>query len=302
MEYRKFGWTESQVSSIGLGCVTFGREIDEATSFAVMDRAREHGINLFDTAEAYGAGASESVVGKWLQARGNRDEIFLCTKVNGTLTQERVLSSADESLARLGVEQVDLFQVHRYDEETPLEETLGALNMLVEQGKSRFIGCSNYSAQQLAAALEIQARNGWVRFVAVQPNYNLVERGIEEALLPLCAEQRIGTMTYSPLGAGFLTGKYRQNGELPKGARFEILPGHQKIYFKEAGWRVVEGLRGIAQEMGISMPHLALAWVIGQPGVTTVLIGARNTEQVDQAFEAEAMGLSDDLRVQLSNM
>ncbi|MEX1021457.1 MAG: aldo/keto reductase [Litorilinea sp.] len=302
MEYRTFGWTPDQVSSIGLGCVTFGREIDEATSFTVMDRAREHGINLFDTAEAYAAGASENVVGRWLAARGNREDIFLCTKVNGTLTRERVLGSAAESLTRLQTQAVDLFQVHRWDAETPLAETLGALNTLVEEGKTRYIGCSNYSAEQLATALAIQEENGWAKFVSVQPNYNLVERGIEADLLPLCAEKSLATMTYSPLGAGFLTGKYRQDAELPKGTRFDILPGHQAVYFKDAGWRVVEGLRTISESEDIPMPLLALAWVIGQPNVTTVLIGARNNDQIDQAFTAEAMGLSQELRARLSNL
>lgn len=300
MEYRKYGWAEEQVSSIGLGCVTFGREIDEETSFTVMDRAREHGINLFDTAEAYAAGASETVVGRWLQARDNRADIFLCTKVNGTLNRERVLSSAAQSLARLQVDQVDMFQVHRWDAETPLAETLQALDTLVKEGKTRYIGCSNYTADQLAQAWALQEENGWAKFVSVQPNYNLVEREIETAMLPFCAEHSIGTMTYSPLGAGFLTGKYRQDAELPKGARFDILPGHQAVYFKESGWRVVEGLRSVAEEENIPMPLLALAWVIGQPAVTSVLVGARNTAQIDQAFEAEKMGLSPELRQRLS--
>lgn len=302
MEYRKFGWSDEKVSSLGLGCVTFGREIDEQASFAVMDRAREHGINLFDTAEAYAAGASETVVGRWLQARDNRDDIFLCTKVAGTLTRERVLSSAAQSLARLQVDSVDVFQVHRWDDETPLEETLGALNTLVEEGKTRYIGCSNYTAEQLAAAWALQEEKGWAKFVTVQPNYNLVERGIEEDLLPLCSDKEMATMTYSPLGAGFLTGKYRQNAALPKGARFDILPAHQTIYFKESGWRVVEGLREISERENIAMPLLALAWVIGQPNVTSVLVGARNIDQIEQAFEAETMGLSSELRQRLSSL
>lgn len=302
MEYRTFGWAPDKVSSIGLGCVTFGREIDPDASFRVMDRAREHGINLFDTAEAYAAGASETVVGNWLAARNNRADIFLCTKVNGTLTRDRVLTSAAASLERLQTESVDLFQVHRFDPDTPLEETLEALHTLVVEGKARHIGCSNYTAEQLAAALALQEANGWTRFVSVQPNYNLVERGIEADLLPLCAQKEIATLTYSPLGAGFLTGKYRQGAELPKGTRFDILPGHQNVYFKESGWRVVEGLRTISETENIPMPLLALAWVIGQPTVTTVLIGARNNEQIDQAFTAEAMGLSAELRERLSSL
>jgi len=300
MEYRQLGRTPFQVSSLGLGCVTFGREIDEATSFAVMDHALQLGINFFDTAEVYGAGASETVVGRWLQARGTRDRIVLGTKVNGTLTAERVLSSAEASLRRLQVDQVDLFQLHRFDPGTPLAETLAALAEVVDRGWARTIGCSNFAAWQLCKALWQQDKHEWPRFESIQPNYNLVKRGIEQETLPLCADQQIGVVTYSPLGAGFLTGKYRENTPPPVGTRFEQLPGHQSIYFKPSGWRVIEGLRAQSEITGISMAHLALAWVIGQPGVTSVLVGARNTAQVDQAFEAEEMGLSPDLRATLS--
>jgi aryl-alcohol dehydrogenase-like predicted oxidoreductase len=289
-----------QVSSIGLGCVTFGREIDQDTAFMVMDRALARGITLFDTAEAYGRGASETVIGHWLAARGTRDRIVLATKVAGNLTEAHVLESAEASLRRLQVAQVDLFQLHRFDPDVPLEETLGALNEVAARGWARDVGCSNYSATQLAAALEIQARRGWARMVSVQPNYNLVERGIEQELLPLCAAQQIGVISYSPLGAGFLTGKYRESGPVPAGTRFDMLPNHQNIYFKARGWQVMEGLRARSEALGISMPHLALAWAIGQPGITSVLIGARNTAQVDQAFAAEAMGLTPKLRAELN--
>ncbi len=300
MEIRQLGRSALQVSSIGLGCVTFGREIDQATAFTVMDRAIERGITLFDTAEAYGQGASETVVGQWIQARGGRDRIVLATKVAGHLTPAHVLESAEASLRRLQVDQVDLFQLHRFDPDVPLDETLDALNQVAERGWARYVGCSNYTAAQLAEAITIQERHGWPRMESVQPNYNLVERGIEQELLPLCAERQIGVISYSPLGAGFLTGKYRESGPIPAGTRFDLLPAHQKIYFTERGWQVVEGLRAQSEALGISMPHLALAWAIGQPGITSVLIGARSTAQVDQAFEAEATGLSPELRAELN--
>jgi aryl-alcohol dehydrogenase-like predicted oxidoreductase len=300
METRRLGRTTLQVSSIGLGCVTFGREIDAAASFAVMDHALDRGINLFDTAEAYGGGASETVVGGWLAERGTRDRIVLCTKVSGTLTRERVLASAEASLRRLQVDQVDLFQLHRFDPGVPLEETLAALAEVVDRGWARYIGCSNFAAWQLCKALWQQEKYGWPRFESIQPNYNLVERGIEQEIIPLCADQAIGVITYSPLGAGFLTGKYRADALPPEGTRFERLPGHQAIYFKPSGWRVVDGLRAQSAATGISMAHLALAWVIGRPGVTSVLVGARNAAQVDQAFEAAALGLSPELRAALS--
>ena len=302
MEYRQLGRSALNVSSIGLGCVTFGRELDEAASFAVMDHALSRGINLFDTAEAYGGGASETVVGKWLKASGKRDQVVLCTKVTGNLTAERIVTSAEASLRRLNVDQVDLFQLHRFDPDVPLEEMLEALNQVVEKGYARYIGCSNYAAWQLAKSLWRQDVNGWARMESVQPPYNLVNRAIESELIPLCADQQIGILSYSPLAAGFLTGKYRQNAEVPKGTRFEVMPGHQPLYFTETGWRVVEGLRAKSAETGISMIHLALAWTIGQPGITCVLLGARGIEQVDQAFEAEALGMGEALRSEISKL
>lgn len=302
MEYRQLGKTALRVSSIGLGCVTFGREIDEASSFTVMDHARRRGINLLDTAEAYGGGASETVVGRWLKDRGARDEMIVCTKVSGNLTAERIRTSAEASLQRLGIETIDLFQLHRFDPTVALEEQLEALNQLVEKGYARYIGCSNFAAWQLTKALWKQDVNGWARFESVQPIYNLVDRNIELELLPLCADQEIGVISYSPLGAGFLTGKYRREGPVPKGTRFDVIPGHQNIYFHENGWRVVEGLRAKSEELGISMIHLAMAWTIGQPGITSVLVGARNTDQVDQAFEAESMGLNEEVRTTLNQL
>ena len=302
MEYRQLGKTDLQVSSIGLGCVTFGREIDVETSFAVMDQALSRGINLFDTAEAYSAGGSEEVVGKWLAERGVREQIVLATKVATSLTRERVLTSAEASLRRLQVDVIDLFQVHHWDESVPLEETLAALNTLVEQGKVRYIGCSNYAAWQLCQALCRAEINGWVRLESVQPNYSLVVRDIEQELLPLCANQQVGVLSYSPLGAGFLTGKYYRGGPIPQGTRFDVIPDHQDIYFTETRFRIMEGLRAKAEALDTSMVQLALAWAIGQPGITSVLIGARNRAQVDQAFEAEARGLSSELQAELSNL
>jgi aryl-alcohol dehydrogenase-like predicted oxidoreductase len=302
MEYRKLGRTELSISSIGLGCVTFGREIDEEASFVVMDRALERGITLFDTAEAYAKGGSETVVGRWLANRGVRDKIVLATKVSGVLTKERVITSAEESLQRLQTNVIDLFQVHHFDAKTPLNETLEGLDALVKAGKVRYIGCSNYAAWQLCKALWQQDVHAWARFESVQPNYNLVTRGIEEELLPLCADQEIGVISYSPLGAGFLTGKYRQGGPLPEGTRFDVIPGHQNIYFQDEKFRIMEGLRTLSQESGMSMIRLALAWVIGRPSITSVLVGARNVEHIEQAFEAKATKLSSELLQTLGSL
>ncbi|MEZ4860344.1 MAG: aldo/keto reductase [Caldilineaceae bacterium] len=301
MEYRQLGRSDLQVSAIGLGAVTFSREIDEATAFTVMDHAVARGINLIDTAEAYNKGGSETVVGKWLKARGNRDQVILATKLIPPLTAEHIPAAAEASLRRLQTDVIDLYQLHAFDKNTPLEESLEALSKLVAAGKVRYLGCSNFAAWQLCKALWRADVNGWPRLESVQPNYNLAIRDIEAELLPLCADQQIGVLSYSPLGAGFLTGKYSKSWTAPQGTRFDIMPDHWKIYENALSMQRMENLRAKAQATGISMVQLALAWVLGQPGITSTLIGCRNTNQVDQAFEAAAMGLSPELRAELNS-
>lgn len=302
MEYRQLGRTDLQVSSIGMGCVTFGREIDEQTSFEVMDRAMEHGITLFDTAEAYANGRSEEVVGAWMATRNTRNRVVLATKKTPPSTPEALLASVETSLRRLHTDTIDLYQLHAWDQSTPLEATLETLDRLVRSGKVRYLGCSNFAAWQLSKSLRLSDSIGWARMESAQPNYNLVIRDFEKELLPLCADQQMGVISYSPLGAGFLTGKYRRGAPEPEGARFNILPAHQNIYYHDAGFRIMEGLRQRADKTGRTMSDLALAWVIGQPGITSVLIGARHTEHIDQAFSAEKMGLTAELRDELSSL
>ena len=301
MEYRKLGKTDLNVSSIGLGCVTFSRESDEATSFAIMDHAIERGINLFDTAEAYNKGGSETVVGAWLKASGKRDKVVLATKLIPPLTKARVPEAAEASLRRLQTDVIDLYQIHAFDKNTPIEETLEALGKLVQAGKVRYLGCSNFAAWQLCKALWKAEVHGWPRLESVQPNYNLAIRNIEAELLPLCADQEVGVITYSPLGAGFLTGKYSKSWTAPPGTRFDRIPDHWEIYENATSMERMEKLRAKAKETGSSMIHLALSWVIGQPSVTSVLIGSRDIAQVDQAFEAEQMGLAPELRAEFNS-
>lgn len=291
MQHRALGNSDLTVSSLGMGCVTFGREIDAEQSFRVLDRALERGITLFDTAEAYAAGASETVLGDWIARRGVRDQIVLATKVAGVLTRERIIDSAKQSLDRLQTDRIDLFQLHNWDDETPLEETLAALTELLQQGQVRHVGVSNWTAEQLAQAQQVAAATGHQPLQSIQPPYNLVQREIESDVLPLCSAQNVGVISYSPLGAGFLTGKYRRNGPVPKGTRFEIIPGHQPIYMHDHGFAVLDRLLSVAERIGAPPPKVALSWVLHQPGVTSVLIGARSTEQVDQAFDAEALSL-----------
>ena len=300
MEVRQLGKSELQVSSIGLGSVTFGREIDAQTAYSIIDYALEREINLIDTAEIYSAGGSETVLGEWLSRGSNRQKVILATKVAPPLGGERILQVAEDGLRRLQTDVIDLYQLHAFDADTPVEETLEALNRLVEQGKVRYIGCSNFAAWQLCKALWKAEVNGWAPMVSVQPNYNLAIRDIEAEMLPFCADQNIGVISYSPLGAGFLTGKYHKTWTAPEGTRFDVMPDHWDIYENDLSMRRMEGLRAVAAETGISMVQLALAWAIGQPGITTVLIGCRKLSHVDQAFEAEEMGLSAELRDRLN--
>jgi aryl-alcohol dehydrogenase-like predicted oxidoreductase len=300
MEFRQLGNSDLRVSSIGLGSVTFGREIDAEESFSVIDYAMDRSINLIDTAEVYSAGTSETVLGQWLSRSSNRQKVVLGTKIAPPLGRERVLQVAEDSLRRLQTDVIDLYQLHAYDASVPFEETLGALNTLVQQGKVRYLGCSNFDAWQICKALWIADVNDWAPMVSVQPNYNVAIRDIEAELLPFCADQNIGVTSYSPLGAGFLTGKYTKTWTAPKGTRFDVMPDHWDIYENDTSMRRMEGLRAMAAETGISMVQLALAWAIGQPGITSVLIGCRTLSHVDQAFNAEDMGLAQDLRDRLN--
>lgn len=300
MEYRQLGGTDLRVSAIGLGAVTFGREIDESAAFAVMDHAAGRGINLIDTAEAYAKGRSEEVVGAWLKARGGRDKIVLATKLVPPLTRERVAAAAEASLRRLQTDVIDLYQLHAFDKNTPLDETLAALGQLVKEGKVRHLGCSNFAAWQLCKALWRADALGVPRLESAQPNYNLAIRAIEAELLPLCADQGLGVISYSPLGAGFLTGKYSRSGSAPAGARFDIVPGHWAVYENAVSMQRMEKLRAKSLATGVPMAQLALAWVLGQPGITSTLIGCRSTAQVDQAFEAAALGLPPEWRAEFN--
>lgn len=286
LQYRQLGTTGLQVSSIGLGCVTFGREIDEETSLAVLDQALGRGINLLDTAAVYGEGASEEILGRWMRLRSNRDHVVLATKVSGRLTSDLVVASVEASLKRLATDRIDLLQAHGWDEETPLEETLQAFDSLVRRGLVQFCGCSNWNVTQLERAHSIAAEQGWIPLQSIQPIYNLVDRNIEEGLLEFCSARNIGVLTYSPLGAGFLTGKYRRDGAVPVGTRFDVKPAHQGIYFTEQGFCAMESLRSLADESGEPMARLALAWVLRRDAITSVLVGARTPLHVDQAFGA----------------
>lgn len=274
------------MSEIGLGCVTFGREIDQAQSFSMMDYAREYGINFFDTAAAYQDGASETIVGEWLASRRSAaDQIIVATKIAPPYVFDRIIESVDQSLKRLRVDRIDLLYFHSWDDSVLTEDALFTIDKIVKQGKIHKIGASNFSEDQLRDAIEIQQYNGIACFQYAQNNHNMAVSNLTKEFKELCQNNKIDIVTYSPLGAGFLTGKY--DSGMTSGSRFEIIPEHQNIYFNEQALKMLEMLRKISYSTGYSTAHLALAWALHQPGVKSVLIGGRNISQLEQAFAAK---------------
>ena len=324
MEYRLLGRTNQSISFIGLGCVTFGREIDEEASYPVLDYAVEKGITWFDTAEAYGGGnaqayrrqalnvddvreatniigSAEIIMGRWLTSRGCRDKIILCSKVNSGNSPENIEKALKTSLDRLQVEYVDIYELHSPDDQTPIQESMAALAEQVESGRVRHIGCSNFSAVQLREALEVSKTENYPRFEVIQPPYSLAAPEAQDDLFPLCRSEEIGITTYSPLAAGFLAGKYTPDRDsFPKGSRFDVIPGHADIYFNERNFRNVERLQSKARELGMPMVRLAMAWAMTHPDITSVIVGARKTSHIDNALEAYDMKMEPALREELN--
>ncbi len=287
IERRPMGRTGLQVSRIGLGCVTFGREIDEETSFRIMDYAVLQGLNLFDTAEAYGGGASELIIGRWLRDRKCRNQIILQTKVKPTFTRKLIHESLERSLDRLGVDCTDIYLLHEFDDLTPLAEAMDAMTQAVASRRVRAAGCSNFALQQLCTSEEISRVNGLTRFEIVQPVYNLLARDIESGLLAYCREKEVGVVTYSPIAAGFLTGKYARGSKaVPPGSRFDAIPGHRDIYFRPENFAVVEKLRELSIRSGIPMSRLALGWALRNGSVDSILVGARSITHIQNAIQA----------------
>jgi aryl-alcohol dehydrogenase-like predicted oxidoreductase len=308
MEYRRLGRAGLKVARVCLGTMTFGREADEATSFKLMDRYADLGGNFIDTADIYSAGASEEIVGRWLKQRGARGAIILATKVWGTmgpgpndggLSRLHIQRAAEASLKRLQTEVIDLYQIHRWDPDVPIEETLEALHFLVRQGKVRYIGGSNLAARQLARSLYTAERHYWTRFVSMQPIYNALNRGIECELLPLCAEEGLGVITYNPLAGGMLTGKYKRGEAMPRGARLEAFQSYYERYFTADALSTVERFVQAAGERGVTPAQLALAWVLAEPRVTCPIVGARNLEQLNETLGGLAIALTPEERAAL---
>lgn len=274
------------MSQIGLGCVTFGREIDQEQSFKMMDYALQNDVSLFDTASAYQNGASETIIGKWLESRRSEiDQIIVATKVAPPYDFDRIIDSVDQSLKRLRVERINLLYFHAWDDSVFTEDALFTIDKLVKQGKIHQIGASNFSENQLRDSTAIQKNNDFTIFKYVQNNHNLAVSDLTQGFMELCRYSKIEIITYSPLGAGFLTGKYDLG--IITGSRFEIIPEHQNIYFNEQALRKLEMLKELSNSTGYSTTHLALVWTFHQPGIKSVLIGCRNISQLDQAFEAK---------------
>jgi aryl-alcohol dehydrogenase-like predicted oxidoreductase len=313
MDYRRLGSTGLTISRLGLGCGNFGgigsapeffgMGETEAQAFALMDRAFDAGINFFDTANAYGGGRSETFIGNWLRTKGAavREQLLLSSKVfnpvgpgpnDRGLSRRHILQQADESLTRLRTDRLDLYLIHEPDPQTPLEETLGALDDLRRAGKILYAGASNIEAWRLARGLWISDVRNLVRFDWVQNSYSLLDRSAEREMLPLCEDQGVGFTAFSPLAGGWLTGKYRSATEFPKGSRMTLRP---EPYLHLASEKVLQGLDAFAAEAaarGVDMSALAIAWVLHYPRLDAAIIGPRTTAQLEAALAAPGVPLS----------
>ena len=285
------GKSSLQIPRIALGSSNFGREIDETTCREMLDYAFGKGITLIDSSEAYGGGnaklgrklsygiddsrevsdemfSSEKIIGRWLHDHKCRDQISLCTKFNTCGRPEQVIKSLTDSLERLQTDRVEIYMLHCWFKDVPIGETLGALTDEVRAGRIHTIGCSNFTADQLREAQRATVSLGLEPISAIEPGFNLADSAIRNDLLPFCEQENIATITYSPLAAGFLTGKYTPGGDIPKGTRFDVAPAHGNIYFTYRNFKIVENLKALSEETGEPMTRLAMAWVFQHSGVS----------------------------------
>ncbi len=308
MEYVRLGNTGLKVSRLCLGCMTYGSSkwrpwvLEEEDALPFFRRAVEAGINFFDTADVYSVGESERVTGKALKEYAKRHEVVIATKVNGPmgadannrgLSRKHILDAIDRSLARLNVDYVDLYQIHRFDYETPMEETLEALNDVVRAGKARYIGASSMYAWQFMKMLALSRAHGWTPFVSMQPQYNLVYREEEREMLPLCKAEGIGVIPWSPLARGFLAGGRGNPGEgnTERARTDEFAP---RLYYREPDHAVVEAVSALAKERGLTNMQVALAWVLRNPTITSPIIGTSKAHHLDDALGALTVKLDDE--------
>ncbi len=314
MDYRRMGKTGLEVSQLCLGAMTFGRECDEALSVQMLNRFIEVGGNFIDTADVYSRGVSEEILGRWLKNR-NRQDVVIATKVrwgtsegpnNKGLSRKHILNAVENSLRRLNTDYIDLYQVHRWHAETPLEETLSTLDRLVQAGKVRYIGVSNFTGWQLQKAIDISQHMGWEPFTCLQPLYNLLDRETEWELVPICLNEGLGIIPWSPLRGGWLTGKFRRGMTAPpEETRIKIAEemgwGESwSNYNTEHTWTVIDALLSVADETGKSPAQVALNWLLGRPGITAPIIGARNMKQLEDNLGAAGWSLSAEQMEQLN--
>jgi 1-deoxyxylulose-5-phosphate synthase len=308
MDYVRLGSTGLKVSRLCLGTMTYGTPawrpwvLDEATSRPFLKRAIEHGINFFDTANMYSGGVSEQVVGRALKDYAKRDEVVLATKVfypveghpnGGGLSRKHIMSAIDASLKRLGLDYVDLYQIHRFDDHTPIEETLEALHDVVKAGKARYLGASSMSAYQFVKMIYTQRANGWVQFVSMQNHYNLVYREEEREMIPFCIEEGIGIIPWSALARGFLAGN-RKRGEKGASLREQHDDYGHSLYYADADYDVADRVVAVARDKGVLPIQVALAWVLSRPGISAPIVSATKLGQLDQLVEGMSVTLSTD--------
>jgi aryl-alcohol dehydrogenase-like predicted oxidoreductase len=292
MEYRNLGRTGLKVSELCMGTMQFGWTTDEEHAFAVLDAFVESGGTFLDTADVYTrwaennpGGVAEGIIGRWMKERGNRHELVVATKVRGTmgpgpndvgLSRKHILDAVEASLRRLQIDYIDLYQAHSDDRSVPLEETLEAFDNLVQRGLVRYVGASNYEAWRLMQSLWVSDRHGYARYDSLQPHYSLAHREeYERELEPLCLQEGIGVIPYSPLAAGFLTGKYRRGQELPRSGRAEGV----KRYLTDEGFALIDCLDEVGQRHGASPAQVSLAWLLARPGITAPITSANTREQ-----------------------
>lgn len=308
MDFRYLGKTGLRVSELCLGTMTLGRETNEQDSFNILDRYAAKGGNFIDTADVYTRGASEELVGKWLQSQ-KRDDYVLATKVRFPmgegpndvgLSRKHIISGVKESLHRLKTDYIDLYQVHAWDPRTPLEETLSTLNDLVREGLVRYIGASNFKGWQLQKAIDLSQQNNWASFVCLQSQYNLLARATEWELIDVCKSEGLGVIPWSPLRGGWLSGKYtREMAHPPENTRIakaekEGWSESWAKYNNEFTWNVIDALYSVAEEAGKTPAQAAINWLLQRPGVTAPIIGARTTDQLEANLGAAGWSLTEE--------
>jgi aryl-alcohol dehydrogenase-like predicted oxidoreductase len=323
MEYRRLGSTGLKVSCLGLGCGNFGgigsapefygMGDSEAQASDLMDRAYDAGINFFDTADAYGGGRSETFIGRWLKGKGSRvrGQLLLSSKVfnpvgpgpnDRGLSRRHILRQVEASLERLQTDRLDLYLIHEPDPDTPLDETITALDDLVRAGKVLYVGASNIEAWRLASALWVSDTAGLARFEWVQNAYSLLNRAPERELFPLCADRNVGFTAFSPLEGGWLTGKYQAGGAYPDGSRMTLRPEPYRHLATDAVFRALASFAAAALARGVTMSALALAWVLHHPRMNAAIVGPRRPSQLEDAVSALAIALSAKERAELSDV